>query len=36
MLLASRMASYDQVGVGDSVLLNEISTTAFVENLRVR
>uniref|UniRef100_A0A2P2HYR1 Myosin-IA-like n=1 Tax=Hirondellea gigas TaxID=1518452 RepID=A0A2P2HYR1_9CRUS len=30
------MASYDEVGVGDSVLLNEISTASFVENIRIR
>jgi len=30
------MAGYDEVGVGDSVLLNEISTSAFVDNIRVR
>ena len=30
------MASYDEVGVGDAVLLSEITTPAFVENLRIR
>merc|ERR1719187_2579334 len=30
------MASYDEVGIGDAVLLDEISTKSFVDNLRVR
>ncbi|XP_064104605.1 unconventional myosin ID-like isoform X1 [Macrobrachium nipponense] len=30
------MASYEEVGIGDAVLLDEISTRAFVDNLRVR
>lgn len=30
------MASYEEVGIGDAVLLDEISVGAFVDNLRVR
>nr|XP_045596095.1 unconventional myosin ID-like [Procambarus clarkii] len=30
------MASYEEVGIGDAVLLDEISTSAFVDNLRLR
>lgn len=30
------MASYEEVGIGDAVLLDEISVQAFVNNLQVR
>ena len=33
---AVAMASYEEVGIGDAVLLDEISVPAFVKNLQVR
>lgn len=36
LCVIAAMASYEEVGIGDAVLLDEISVRAFVDNLRVR